>query len=111
MRRLALLSLVAAAACQSPSSYCQAVLDVTCERLFACATDVERAALQTQFADAAACSKAMSSRARCSTQTEATFCVSRKWNASKAATCLDEVKRISCESLATFRPTCAPPCE
>ncbi len=109
MRRLSLLSFVAAAACHSPSSYCQAVLDTTCERLFACATGPERAALELQFADAAACSRAMGTRAQCADQTEASFCVSRKWNSSKAAVCLDELKATSCASLSTFRPTCAPP--
>lgn len=97
----------------SPRAYCEDVSRVTCDRLFACATtDAERAALESVYADAAACTKALQERSRCATQTETTLCgAGLEWVPANAAACVEEVRTLACEQLSTYRPSCAPPCQ
>jgi hypothetical protein len=111
MLRALLLAVLLPACGLSPRAYCDEVARVTCERLFACAmSEAERDALRAMFTDEATCTARLRARTSCSTLTEAT-CGSRKWSGPNALACVQELERLSCEELATFRPTCASPCQ
>ena len=96
----------------SPRAYCDSVAELTCERLFTCTTgEAERKALLSVYSDPATCIASFKTRSQCETQTERTLCQGNRWVPAKAAVCVNELQTLPCDQLATYRPTCAPPCE
>lgn len=113
MRTPLLLGVVLLAGCGlSPPAYCEQVASVTCERLFACTVgQAEREALESMFADVRVCTSSLQQRSRCATLSEQGLCGSRRWAPDNALKCIDELEVLPCDALATFRPTCASPCQ
>lgn len=112
VRRRSILSALLLAGCGlSPRDYCDEVASATCERLFACTSGAARDELIAVYTDVNVCTEAMSFRSTCSTQTERSLCRDRRWNGAKAAACVEEIQRLACDQLRTYRPTCASPCE
>ena len=106
------LALGLTACALTPATYCDAVGEATCERLFTCTTgEAERATLLAVYPDLAACTKTQQERSRCATLTDSTICGTRRWNPARAAVCLDEVRTLACDQVATYVPSCPPPCE
>ncbi len=95
----------------TPRGYCDSVAETTCARLFACTTGAaERSALTSVYADEATCTKTFKTRSLCETQTEASLCKGQSWVPANASVCVEELRTLPCEQLATYRPTCVPPC-